>query len=418
MTVIKELKKESRSEEAKELLERLMKHCAPAIKRHKWKLVELKEFYPKNNGLLGVNVNKATICIRLRCPFNKDNFREWHELLGVMVHELTHMDISKHSAEFYTKMDELYTEIENDESSGLINRFDGTNVNAGIPSGPGRALGGKDIGAKPKSREEIAHDRAAAAERRRRVQTIMGGGVVGKTTIRQKKPLFDLTTQAGRREAMAWAATKRASDNEACSAESQLEMEDEDEAASGGCGSSGGGSSGTMAPPAQPTSSSFSSSSSSSSAMLPAKKVKPAPGAVATKKKAKAKASPMGVIDLTMSPSASQEESANTPPFPPAPLSAKAKVRRDKAVAVADEDAMAESQGEAWACPICTYFNIIDTDLCGMCSYRFRAMAPVPLPEPISLAHTVEKRKDEFNPFKPFISSGNSAWKGSKRPRE
>ena len=49
------------------------------------------------------------------------------------------MDINKHSAEFYTKMDELYTEVENDEASGLIHRFDGINVNAHFPSGPGRA---------------------------------------------------------------------------------------------------------------------------------------------------------------------------------------------------------------------------------------------------------------------------------------
>ena len=34
-------------------------------------------------------------------------FMEWHDILGTLVHELTHNTIGSHSADFYALMDEL-----------------------------------------------------------------------------------------------------------------------------------------------------------------------------------------------------------------------------------------------------------------------------------------------------------------------
>ena len=65
-----------------------------------------------------------------------------------------------------------------------------------------------------------------------------------------------------------------------------------------------------------------------------------------------------------------------------------------------------ESEGEAWACPICTYMNKIDTNVCDMCSYCFRPVVS-----------TTQKRDTHFDPFKPLITSGKCTWKG-KRQRE
>jgi hypothetical protein len=405
MAAIKELKTMPNSEEARRILERLMKHCAPAIKRHKWNLVELKEFYPRSQGLLGVNVNRRTICVRLRSPSNKETFREWHEILGVMVHELTHMEISKHSSEFYTKMDELYTEVESDEASGLIDRFDGTNVNACLPSGPGRTLGGKSN--KSMSREDSARERAAAAERRRQNQAIMGGGATGQAIgTRQKEPLFDLTTPLGRREAMVWAAMKRKSDNEACPAESQLELLEVGESDDSWGGNGGGG--GAEAPisvqpssASPPSSSSLSSSSSSSSAMPRSKRAKLASKIDAREQEKQVKGPSALVIDLTKSPRTPSEEvgvRGDTQAM---------SSRQEKMIARVEDDAV-EVQGEAWPCPVCTYINRIDANVCDMCSYQFR-----------SVANSAQKagESESFDPFKPLISSGNGAWKGSKRAR-
>lgn len=358
MTNLKEIKGMPESQRAREILGRLMKHTGPSIARHKWKLVELKEFYPSQEGLLGLNMNRAIICIRLRESYNKEVFKDWHDILGTMVHELTHMDISKHSAEFYSKMDELYAEIEGDESSGLINRFDGINTNAGIPSGPFHRLGEVDKKRKSKSREERSHQRAEAAEKRRQAQIIMGGGVIGQEGMSKRKPEFDLSTPAGRRRAMAWAATKRLQDNDSCPAESQLEYEEDNTRVPLLNGAS----------PLSVTKPSFPSSSlnSSDTDNRPAKKKKAS----------------LGVIDLTGSPD-SLKASVALPQG----------TRSD-----APED-------DGWSCPICTYIDPIDSDLCSMCSYRRKMPAGLP---------NQGGCDPDFDPFKSVISSGSGAWRGKR----
>ena len=82
--------------------------------------------------------------VRLRSPHDKTSFLPWHDVLGTLVHELTHMKIGAHSAEFYALLDELYTEVEKDEDSGLIHSFDGSAGMAlsGMPSSKGNRLGG------------------------------------------------------------------------------------------------------------------------------------------------------------------------------------------------------------------------------------------------------------------------------------
>ena len=132
-------------------------------------------------------------------PIQQDNFREWHELLGVMVHELTHMDISKHSAEFYTKMDELYTEIENDESSGLINRFDGTNE-CWYPLGPWSRIGREGYWCQAKVTRGNC-SRQSGCCRKETPSPNYNGRWSGRKDHHPPEEAADLTTKAGRREA-------------------------------------------------------------------------------------------------------------------------------------------------------------------------------------------------------------------------
>lgn len=48
-----------RRDEAMALLQRLAKDCAPIMTRRGWTVSHLKEFYPKDDGLLGLNVNRG-----------------------------------------------------------------------------------------------------------------------------------------------------------------------------------------------------------------------------------------------------------------------------------------------------------------------------------------------------------------------
>lgn len=98
---------------ARDLLERLRAATAKVMTNRKWKVGVLKEFYPKNKGLLGLNVNRGqSIMIRLREGVDQFSFLPWHSLLGTLVHELTHNEIGEHSAEFYKAVDKLYDEVE------------------------------------------------------------------------------------------------------------------------------------------------------------------------------------------------------------------------------------------------------------------------------------------------------------------
>ncbi|OMJ20203.1 DNA-dependent metalloprotease WSS1 [Smittium culicis] len=67
-----------------------------------WKVNKLTEFYPKDKYLLGLNINKtAEIKIRLRDHRNYDVFYTYEDLLGTLLHELTHIVRSPHDEEFY-----------------------------------------------------------------------------------------------------------------------------------------------------------------------------------------------------------------------------------------------------------------------------------------------------------------------------
>jgi hypothetical protein len=79
---------------AKDLLERLVATTAKVVTNRKWSVKILKEFYPKNPSLLGLNVNAgSSIMIRLREARDMKVFLPWQSILGTMIHELTHNEI-------------------------------------------------------------------------------------------------------------------------------------------------------------------------------------------------------------------------------------------------------------------------------------------------------------------------------------
>jgi hypothetical protein len=182
---------------AKDLLERLRLATKVVVAKRKWRVPVLKEFYPKNGGLLGLNVNGGqSIMIRLREARDQFTFLPWHSLLGTLVHELTHNEIGAHSAEFYKMMETVYDEVE--ASSGSTGSLWGPKVPQAPKynfDGPSAKLGGGQLARKVGTSKEDVRKLAAEAALRR----IEGGGnnagghILGgsdSSTTKSRKQLF------------------------------------------------------------------------------------------------------------------------------------------------------------------------------------------------------------------------------------
>lgn len=79
-----------KSDEALALLKKIHSLVKPIMRKHLWTLPLLAEFFPKQENLLGVNINRgAKICIRLRPFHSPDSFYDMDSLVGTMLHELS-----------------------------------------------------------------------------------------------------------------------------------------------------------------------------------------------------------------------------------------------------------------------------------------------------------------------------------------
>jgi len=94
-------------------LRRIAAIVKPLLTKRAWKVGTLAEFYPRQQNLLGLNINHgAEIRIRLRCPHNESQFLPWDTVLGTMLHELVHIVRGPHDAVFYKLLDELTLELD------------------------------------------------------------------------------------------------------------------------------------------------------------------------------------------------------------------------------------------------------------------------------------------------------------------
>ncbi|KAL2916069.1 hypothetical protein HK105_204493 [Polyrhizophydium stewartii] len=108
------------AEAALALLHRIAAHVRPVMKRRSLRVGALEEFYPTNPGLLGINVNRGqTIRIRLRRPGDDTAFLEFDDLVGTMLHELTHNIHGPHDSAFYKYLDGLFDEYDRDRDAGF-----------------------------------------------------------------------------------------------------------------------------------------------------------------------------------------------------------------------------------------------------------------------------------------------------------
>eukprot|EP00039_Didymoeca_costata_P029679 m.25869 g.25869 ORF g.25869 m.25869 type:complete len:390 (+) comp7744_c0_seq2:102-1271(+) len=135
---IKTLKKPE-EKEAQQMLMKAAGLVQPIMKSRSWKVKLLTEFYPKNKSLLGLNVNRGQkICVRIRDPNNESSFLPYNEVLGTLLHELAHMQVGPHNAQFYKLLDTLWTEAEELMDKGYTGYAPGEYLGKGLKLDPSR----------------------------------------------------------------------------------------------------------------------------------------------------------------------------------------------------------------------------------------------------------------------------------------
>ena len=462
---------------AQELLDRLVKHTAPLIERHQWRIQELKEFNPKKQGVLGMNARRGSstvILIRLQHPGFKNasqdeikakngnskhrdmssdtinGFYSWNELLGTMIHELSHMVHSNHSAEFYSFMNELYTEVERDEADGTINTHKSIANTKGIDlQGKGRVLGGHDAditkvavlggkingstGTVGNNTQELRRLRTAAAEQRRNRNVMTGnssGNKLGKS-LTERRFGADTATMTPA-QLSKWAAIQRAKDNESCVVGSH---EDEKKGADPFWDNHDSTSSTDL----RPTRRDNQNLSALSKANSKSAKEK---GIVASGRKggkSVASVDDRQVIELspTITAHKTSKKKSTTEDKGRRKRGRKPSIENTKGAAVVDltlsdddddddepkvkrKSPSNASKGNSsssyvcssgfWECPTCTYYNAASVGIptgslrCEMCSY-------CPSKQEIGGSTADIDAGDGFDPFKTVVSGGHNHWK-------
>ncbi|KAJ2812657.1 hypothetical protein H4S07_001248 [Coemansia furcata] len=208
------LKRRPQSAEALELLHRLSAQVRPIMAARKWRVQVLREFFPTNPNLLGLNVNRGQeIRIRLRPSHDATQFLPFYDLLGTMLHELVHIVRGPHDAEFYRMLDELKAEAEVLLAKGYRGDgffSEGTRVGVGVShnvprhglreqtvravearrrremlGGPPRTLGGAGNWVAVQARNTPARMAALAMERRLKDEKWCGESMAGAVSATQ-----------------------------------------------------------------------------------------------------------------------------------------------------------------------------------------------------------------------------------------
>ncbi|KAI8578533.1 hypothetical protein K450DRAFT_246241 [Umbelopsis ramanniana AG] len=207
----KALKKKPKSDIALNLLKRLASQVAPIMKKRGWKVKQLAEFYPSNPSLLGLNVNKGyRIDIRLRSPADASEFLPYDDLLGTLLHELTHIVRGPHDVQFYKILNEVNAELDDLISTGY--------------SGEGFYSQGKQLGSSRQvSKSEARKKALEAAEKRQKLGKLMlpagGRRLGGGESAAEREAQF--TPQ----ELAAEAAERRRRDNIWCGGQEAITQE-------------------------------------------------------------------------------------------------------------------------------------------------------------------------------------------------
>ncbi|KAF8913239.1 WLM domain-containing protein [Gymnopilus junonius] len=152
------------ADKALHMLQRVASLVKPIMRKRGWVLPILAEFFPDNPSLLDVNMGQK-ILVRLRPAHSPDWFLPEEEVIGTMLHELTHNVHGPHDDKFYKYLSELQEEYEALQRSGYAGE--------GFFS-EGKRLGGNVSRNIP---PHLARLRAIeAAEKRLKTARVLGSG--------------------------------------------------------------------------------------------------------------------------------------------------------------------------------------------------------------------------------------------------
>ncbi|KAF3764384.1 WLM-domain-containing protein [Cryphonectria parasitica EP155] len=175
-----------RADEALHSLRKIASLVKPIMRARGWKVSELCEFYPSQQNLLGLNVNRGQkIMLRLRYPGDRSQFLPIEQVTDTMLHELAHIVHGPHDAKFHALWDQL-----RDEHEGLAMKG---YTGEGFLS-QGHKLGGR-TGVPPQEARRLA--RAAAEERARQAERSRGSGQrLGGAPIHRGQDIRQVITNA------------------------------------------------------------------------------------------------------------------------------------------------------------------------------------------------------------------------------
>ncbi|CAG8980151.1 hypothetical protein HYALB_00013506 [Hymenoscyphus albidus] len=361
-----------REKDALHTLKKIASLVKPIMRARNFKVGTLAEFYPNEQNLLGINMNRGQkICLRLRYPGDVNQFLPLEQVVDTMLHELSHNVIGPHNEQFHALWDQQRKEYEALIAKGYTgegflsqgHQLGGRRLpmhearrlarvaaekRKTLNSGSGQRLGGRPVLKGTDIRKVIVD----AIERR---STVLKGCGAEKKDDREIKDLADQATANGFKTK---AEEEEANDRAIAQALWELVQEDQEKeygdsyvpSTPSNPTGNGGGKVGTSKSPSKPQNPNSSSSSSSATTGLarqppkhvsrlvscpPTKKPKPAQendSSMATPNTTPAK--PQSIIDLTSDPS----------PPPSTPILT------------------------GWTCEICTLHNPLNYLSCDACT--------------------------------------------------
>ncbi|KAI9802232.1 MAG: hypothetical protein M1825_002953 [Sarcosagium campestre] len=177
------LKEKPREAEALHSLQKIASLVKPVMRQRGWRVGTLREFYPTERNLLGVNWNRGQeICLRLRYPSDERQFLPLEQVVDTMLHELSHIVHDKHDAKFHALWQQLRDEQEGLQRKGYTGE--------GFLS-KGHKLGGRRIPM------DEARRRARASAEKRKVISAGSGQRLGGAPVRRgadmRKVIADAT---------------------------------------------------------------------------------------------------------------------------------------------------------------------------------------------------------------------------------
>ncbi|KAI9829297.1 MAG: hypothetical protein M1826_005761 [Phylliscum demangeonii] len=179
------LKDKAREAEALKALQRIASLVKPIMRQRGWRVGTLREFYPPERNLLGINWNRGQeICLRLRYPGDERQFIPLEQVVDTMLHELSHIVHNEHDAKFHALWQQLRDEHEQLARQGYTGE--------GFLS-HGHKLGGRRIPM------DEARRRARASAEKRRVHGRGSGQRLGGMAMGRGADMRQLIADAAQR---------------------------------------------------------------------------------------------------------------------------------------------------------------------------------------------------------------------------